>query len=88
MNIYPFDTSPPYFQVISDYVVDIGWVYSLQSKADGDDDLRDHIRNFYKPFTIFGDAAGEHLGREMDELMRKEMIQFRSSTPGKVYAWG
>ena len=62
MDIYPSDTSPPYFHVITDHVVDMGWVYGLHSKADGGDNLRDHIRNFYKPFTIFGDAAGEHLG--------------------------
>ena len=62
MDIYPSDTSQPYFHVITDHVVDMGWVYGLQSKADGDDNFRDHVRNFYKPFTIFGDAAGEHLG--------------------------
>ena len=78
----------PYFHVITDTVVDLAWVYGLQSKADGDVNLEEHIRNFYKPFTTCGDAAGEHLGGEMDALMRKEFIQFRASTPGKQFMHG
>ena len=88
MDIYPSGTSPPYFHVIKDHVVDMGWVHGLHSKADVDENLLEHIRNFYKPFTIFGDAAGEHLGGKMDAVMRKEMIQFRSSTPGKQFMHG
>ena len=88
MDIYMSGTTPPYFHVINDSKVPMGWVYGMHSKADGDVNLEEHIRNFYKPFTIFGDAAGEHLGGKMDVTMRKNEIQFRASTPGKQFMHG
>ena len=88
MDIYMSGCKPPYFHVINDSKVPVGWVYGLLSKADGDVNLEEHIRNFYKPFTIFGDAAGEHLGGKMDSTMRKHTIQFRASTPGKQFMHG
>ena len=45
--------SMPYFRVIFDKVVPVGWVYGNTTKDVGDIDCADHARTFYKPFCDF-----------------------------------
>ena len=78
----------PYFRVIFDKVVPVGWVYGNTTKDCGDIDCADHARAFYKPFVIFGDAAGEHLGGRMRDWMRDHLIAYHSATPGHQYQHG
>ena len=78
----------PYFHVITDSVVDFAWVHGLQSKAEGDVNLEEHIRNFYKPFTTCGDAAGEHLGGENGRPDAQGVYTVSSIDTGEaIHAW-